>query len=598
MAANDAHLRIARAVRRFGAYRKRWSALRGLATFVLVGPAALLAWFLIDWLIGLPMWPLALIFAAIVLTTCWSLVWHLLRPLGGRVDVEREALAIESLDGRLDNQLIGALQLGAVPDAAKAGHSAALVTALVERTAKVAESVQPSRLLDLRGTRRALAAAAAVAAAIVLCLVAAPDAVAQRVARLADAYAGILDAIFPVELRVTPGDVAVLRGSALTLSVEVIGAHRDRVELIRVDEATSEAVAETLTLSGGAASLAIDAATADFTYRFRYGRHDSTTHRVRIGDRADLSAITYELAYPAYTGMPSRTVVGRVNRLQALAATTVQISLASSNALHPELSYVEWQDGARQPLTVTGRFASFGFTVERPERATIHLCGALGRGFEIAQPVGFEVIVDRDQPPTVEALMKEAKLTMMAEEAAAFSLAWRAEDDFGVAEVALDWRIDTIDPLLNRPTRTGAVPRLIEPARDRVKDRFSDLFKDLSPALEPGDRIAITITATDNNTETGPGVGRSAPIEIVIIDRDLSKFSQQQYAFGAESALGGLKRIKRATLLLVEPDKTVRAEAPQVVERQELKSRVGQEGFPSGADEAVGAYFRLLAGEQ
>lgn len=596
MSVAGAYDRLVVAVRSFGAYRKRWLVLHGFGRFVILGPALLLLWFLADWLLGLPAWPLFLSFAVIVGVIVWSALWQLLRPWFSRIDTDAEALRIEALSGDLDNQLIGALQLGR-ESAAQAGHSPQLVEALVQRAEGTASAVIPAQLIDLRHARRALAGAVVVGIVWTVLAVVGSGMLTQRMERLADAYGGVLDTLFPVTLHVDPGHVSVLRGSPVTLSVQAEGAHRHEVELLRV-VGTEEAVEDrVLELVDQRASVTIPEADEDFTYRFRYGRRESEAFRVRVGDRAELAAITYDVAYPAYTGVPSRTIVGRVSRIRGLSATTVQVSLAATAQLHPELSYVQWAEGGRQPLMVTGRFANFSFVVERAERLTIHLCGALGAGFEIAEPIELEVGVDRDQPPVMEALMKDKNVTMLAPEATAFALAWRAEDDFGVAEVALDYRIDTIDPLLQREPRSGSVQRSIEPARDRVQDVFAGMFAELSPPLEPGDRITMTLTAKDNNTESGPGLGRSAPVEIVIVRPDLSAFAQQQFGFGADVALKGLRRIKRNTDLLIEPEKVVRAEALREIERQALSSSASQEGFPSGSEESVGDYFRLLAGE-
>ncbi|MCX5658095.1 MAG: hypothetical protein NTW19_00030 [Planctomycetota bacterium] len=603
------------AVRRFAAHRKRWALYAGAANFVLIAPGALLLWFLLDWIFGLPMWPLVIGFALVPLLALFALVKHVVLPALRPIRLEDEAILIESLHGRMDNQVIGAMQLGqkvvaAGPDE-RLGYSAELVAEMTRRAAAAVEQAKPTTLLDLTRARRQVIAAGVLALAIVVCLVAAPRAVSDRAARLADAWAGILDTIFPVELRVEPGDVAVIRGQPVTLGVQVVGARRRTAELIRVDAPTrsgkvagnaapdadkhSDAIA---LADGGRGSFEIAQTKGDFTYQFRYGGRLSPLHRVRVGDLPDLSAIHYELAYPAYTGVPSRTIVGRVPRLQALAATHVQVSLAASTDLHPDLCYVQWRDGSRQPLVVNGRFASFAFTVEQPERATLHLAGSLGKGFEMRQPVSFEVAVDRDQPPTVQVLLKNREMTMMAEEATNFAVNYLAEDDFGVSELALEYRIEGIDPLLGRAPRSGVVTRLVEPARDRVKGQFSEMFKALSPGLEPGDRVTITLSAKDNNTESGPSLGRSPPIQIVVVRPDLAGFKEQQFGFAGESALGGLRKVKRATNLLVDPERTVRKEDAQKVDRQDLKSRVGAEAFPSGSEDAVGDYFRLLSGEK
>ena len=632
---------LARALRAFGRFRKRWSVLEGLARFLLAGPGTLLAWFLVDWLIGLPAWPLLISFGLVVGVGLWAAAWRLLRPMLRRVQIEREALVAESLHGGLDNQLIGALQLGreVAERTEPLGYSPNLVAALVHRAAALVgqasclwDAAMPAagwkpkyprespkissdtlvppaldlrKLVDLTRARRWLGAAGALALAIAGCLVFAQGAVATRVERLRDAYAAVLDALFPVEMRVTPGDIAVVRGRPVTLGVEVIGARRRQVRLLLTNLAgranlhakpEGRAARHTLPLASGKASFEIAAATESFGYAFEYGRRRTPGHRVLVGDRPQISAINYEMAYPAYTGQPPRTLVGRVPRLQGLIGTSVLVSFAATTELHPDACAVEWQDGSKQALAISGRFGHFSFTIDRPDRATIHLTGAYGPGFEMERPLSFEVAVQRDEPPSVQVLLRQKKLTMFAEEAAAFGLRWLAEDDFGVAEVTLEHRIDTVDKLLGRPTREGAVPRRVDPPQERVRGEFLDFLKTLSPPLQPGDRIAITVSAKDNNTETGPSLGRSQPIEIVVVRQDLAAFTEKQFGFDTPTLLGGLSRVKRETDLLVDPVKTVRTEAKQEIDRQALKSRVAQEGWPSGSEDAIGDYFRLLSG--
>ena len=595
---------LARALRAFGRFRKRWSVLEGLARFLLAGPGTLLAWFLVDWLIGLPAWPLLISFGLVVGVGLWAAAWRLLRPMLRRVQIEREALVAESLHGGLDNQLIGALQLGREVAEARGplGYSGGLVEALVARTAALLAQMDACALVDRSRARRALAGAGALAVAIACCALFARAAIAARAERLQDAYAAVLDSLFPVEMRVSPGDIAVVRGRPVTLGVEVIGARRRQVRLVRTGlppaglSAAGRRTVDALPLDRQKASLVVPESKESFAYAFEYGRRRTPEHRVLVGDRPSVDAINYELAYPAYTGQPARTLVGRVPRLQGLIGTSVLVSFAATTDLHPDLCAVEWQDGSKQALAVNGRFGHFSFTIDRPDRAAIHLTGAYGPGFEMESPISFEVAVQRDEPPTVQILLRQKKLTMMAEEAAAFGLRWLAEDDFGVAEVSLDYRIDTIDKLLGRAPREGTLPRRIDPPLERARGEFLDLFKTLSPPLQPGDRITLTVCAKDNNTETGPSLGRSQPVEIVVVRQDLSAFTEKQFGFGSQGLLGGLTRVKRATDLLVDPTRTVRTETKQELERQSLKSRVGQEAWPSGAEDAVGDYFRLLAG--
>jgi hypothetical protein len=594
---------LTRRLTEFGAFRKRWTWFGALARFVVLGPGSLLALLCVDAVLPLPWWLLLALLAVAIGLTLYAAVRHAIFPLFGRVDVDREAVVVESLHGRLDNQIIGSLQLGREVARAQAsgealGYSTSLVNALITRTAENVGGLDLPKLVNRRDAVRTIQVAAAVVLIWAALAVAAPGMIGRRVDRVRDAYATLLDLLFPVDIRVTPGDVTLVRGLPVSLTVAVTPARRTGARLVRTNPKTRTVTTDDLTLSSGRATVNVPAANESFEYHFEYASRRSPTYKVLVGDLPAVAAMNTELSYPAYTGMPARTLIGRLPKLQALAGTGVLVSIASTVDLHPDLSHVTWQDGTRQPLSVSGRFAHFSFNVDRPERATIRLTGALGKGFEMPEPIGFEVSMQRDMPPTVDTLTKNKRQTMLAEEATHVSVNALAEDDFGVAEVLLDYRIDTIDPLLNRPTRQGTVSRLIEPARDRTKAAFPDLFKTLTPPLEPGDRITITVSAKDNNTETGPSLGRASPIEIVIVRPDLGAYVERDFGFGTDPLLGGLKRVQRATNLLIEAEKTAHTEAKAAVEKQDVKSRVGAEDWPGGAQDAVGDYFRLLSGEK
>ena len=609
---------LRRVVRRFGGFRWRWSVLHGLALAVLALPGSLLVWFLLDWAVKLPPWPLVILFAvAAVGGLAAAIVWGL-PPLFRRVKVEREALVIESLDksrpqspdqsagkspgggGGLDNQLIGSLQLG--EEVARAAgrplaYSPEFVSILLDQTAARLADLDPRSLLDLRKTRRLLLPAAAVIATIAMIVIFAGGAIQDRGTRLCDAYAAVLDTLFPVELRVRPGDVAIVRGRPVELAVEAIGARRREIVLHRTDLKGESAEATPLPLKDGAAAFAVDPTVDSFSYEFEYGGRRSKPHRVLVDDLPEINAINFELSPPSYTGQPARTLTGRLPKVAGLAGTTVLVSFGATTDLHPELCYVQWADGSKQVLSISGRFAHFGFTLSTPDRATIHLTGVLGPGFEMAEPVAFDLAVVQDQAPTVKLAIKNRRIALFEDAAAAFSLNWMAEDDFAVAEVNLEYKIDAVDTLLGRAPREGGVPRRIEPARDLVKGRFADMFKALDPPLQPGDRITIMLTAKDNNTESGPGAGRSPPVEIVVVRPDLAGFVEQQYGFDVSALLGGMRKIKRNTDLLRDADKTVRTEATQAVEKQPLKVRADPETAPGGGDDAMADYFNLLSGE-
>jgi len=593
----------------FGRFRKRWATLDGLARFVLIAAGSLLAWAILDWAIELPAWPLLLLFLVAAGLGVWAAVRWLAKPQLSRVRPEDEARVIEGLHGGLDNQLIGSLQLGLQEFRAPAEEplpfSAALVRALVVGTAVTLPRVNVNGLIDLSRTKRFLAAAICLAAVFVSCLVFGQQMIRQRCARLAEAYAVVMDTLFPVTMEVYPGDKPVVRGRPVELGVALHGARRDEVRLILRDSETEETTTTPLTILAGRASHVVASVESAFTYTFEYGGRHSPEHRILVDDLPEIKAINYELTPPDYTGQPMQLMTGRIKRLQGLSGTTVFVSFAASTELDPELCYVEWLAGGRERIDISGRFGSFGFEIRQPERLAIYLAHPFAKQsdeFRCKEPsLSIEVAVKRDQPPSVQMLVrKQSDMALTPGEANALRVPWLAKDDFGVEEVSIHYEVSTINELLGRGQRKGSRTHRIDPPRDRARGRFEQIFAGLQPPLAPGDQLRISLSAKDNNTETGPGLGKSEWIEILVVGSGFGMFTEGELSLAGrrESALSLLAagRVKRATDLLQEPIKTVRTEEPQEFKKHTVEARPGQKTMLSQAEDDVGRYFELLSG--
>ena len=601
-------------VRSFGRFRKRWLVLDGLAKFTIVSPGALLVWFLLDW--GLesvgwapPAWPVFVVFVAICALSLWTCARWAIKPQLHRIVAEREAVVIENLHGELDNSLIGSLQLGAdVQAAQEAGesvnYSANLVRVLVARTADRLGGIRTKSLVDRSNARRRLAGAAGIAGVIAVCIVFAQGAIMQRGARLIDGYAAIVELMFPVTMDVTPGDLAVVRGRPVTLGVTVNGARRKNVLLHIVDAETNEKLDPLpLTLTDRRTEHTVAKAEGTFTYRFEYGGRMSDEHRIVVEDLPEIKAMNYELTPPAYTAQPMRILTGRVGKLKGLAETGALVNFAASTRLSPEACYVSWQDGARQAIDINGRFGSFAFSIEKPDRISIHLTGYLGKGFEMESPVSFEIEVQPDKRPAIRILFRERDLVKSAGQMPRFRVPWLAKDDFGVEEVKLYLTVTTIKQLthMGRAKREKTIVKPVRPPRDRAQGRFDDIFKGISPPLASGDKIEIRLEVKDNNTtKTGPGIGRSQTIKILLAEGDRwGVFTQGQYGLGRRrQGFGALdllasERIGRETNLLQPPVKTDRTEKPLAFNKQPVQANASQ-GTMLGDE--IGRYFEALAG--
>lgn len=589
------------ALTRFGRFRRRWVRLHGFARFLIWGPGALLLWVFLDWLLLMPAWPLLITFIVVAALHPWKAVTEVGIPLLKRVEPETEAREAERLHGELDNRLIGSLQLGrnAMGDGAALEPGAmTFVGFLLERTAAQLRDLRLEALIDLTEARRKLGFSLGVIAIWIGLGVGAPQALQERWDRLHEAYAVVWESLFPVTIEVKPGSVDLVRGTPIALKVHVKGGLRDEARLVieNLDEETTET--KVLTLREGRAEHLIEAAMHSFKYTFTYGKRETSAHTVRVADLPDIVAINYEIAPPAYTGAPSYTLTGRLPKVRGLPGTEVLVSFKANTTLSAELSQARWRDGSRQNIQISGRFGHFSFTIQEQDRVAIHLVGEYGKGFEIRKPFAFDIDLLTDRTPVVRILAKKKSVTLLANQAAKIGFGWKAHDDFGVTEVSLRYRIEAIDEMLGRKPRDGGFTRVVEPVRDRVKGAFKSLFKDLEPPLQPGDRVTIRLTAKDNNIETGPGLGRSQPFEILIVRPDLEGFVDKDFGVGnLESELGleELMKVKRTKDLLVDPPKNLRTEKERKIGRQKLKAQARQDSWPSKDQDATSRYFDALS---
>ncbi len=604
----DSLKKLRATVLRFGRFRKRWVLIDGLALFILVGPGALLAWFLLDWAIPLPAWPLFLLFVVVCGLSLWALFKWILKPQLHRVEVEHESLVIEDLHGEMDNRLIGSLQLGedvAEAEAANEGrsYSSILVKALIERTREMVESFNPRRLVDLRQPRKRVAGAIVVLAIAAACWFYAADAVRERIDRLRNAYAVVVETLFPVDFEVSPGDRPVVRGRPVTLSVKVLRSLRKDVDLVRVDPETGESETTALRLEDRAAEFTVEAAQHDFEYHFVYGHRSSDAHIIRVADLPEVKAINYEMTPPEYTGQPMRMMTGRIGALRSLPGTAVLVSFASSTALHPERCFVEWLNGEKQKIDVSGRFGSFSFVIGQPDRVSILLTGHFGDGFEMENPLTFQISPELDQAPAVQLLTRVASTEIPIAQAGGLPLKWFARDDYGVEQVGYEYEVENVLPTRDIPTRRGSNEREYDPPRDRVKGRFSGLFGGMSPRLSPGDHAKIKVFARDNNSETGPGYSETEEIEFLVVKGKFGDFARDgvgelgRLERESQFELPESERVSRDQELMVPTERRIKTEPKISIKRIPVQPGASQEMEPVGrGTDAANAYMKLISG--
>ena len=205
--------------------------------------------------------------------------------------------------------------------------------------------------------------------------------------------------------------------------------------------------------------------------------------------------IHYRLVFPAYTRAPDRRVEGSAGDIQAVRGTLV--TLEASPVFAPKAAQLLLEDGQRIPLTVTEKGMVQGqLTVTESTAYRFELQNAGGDW--VRERRSHSLDATEDIPPLVVLHTPDSDMEVHAQDRV--ELAFDARDDHG---------IDRLHHVL-RNRRTGEEARTPIRRLAGEKTHRGQAVVDLASfQFKPGDLVELWVEATDENTVSGPGIGRS-----------------------------------------------------------------------------------------
>jgi len=216
--------------------------------------------------------------------------------------------------------------------------------------------------------------------------------------------------------------------------------------------------------------------------------------------------LTYR--YPAYSGRQQRMIEGTDGTVLALPGTRVGITARTDRKIAK--ASIRFS-GRALPLKIeAGVQLSGELTVTRAGRYRFDLADA--RGQEWADPRGHAINIEADHPPAV--VLNRPAHDLEIRNRDRLQLLYNATDDFGLGEIRLAWRV------VERPgsEKRRLLRRL--GSGTRRTSRRSYLWDLTELHLEPGERLQFFIEATDNDTVSGPKIGRSATCTAKVFSAD------------------------------------------------------------------------------
>lgn len=479
-------LRIVRSVRR------RWRLrvfLRGAAVTL---AAAFAAFFLSSFGIDRFRFDEGAVLAFRIVT--WAAVagaawWTLLRPLLRRIPDERVALYLEEHEPSLEAALLTAVE-AVEEDGSGASASPALRRRLVERAAEACREVEDGRRVERAALRRATGWLAGVTTLVVAVTLAGPAFLGQAGPLLLRPWA-TADAASPYAIDVDPGNVRVPRGGDQKVSAGLRGFEAAVVELaVRREEG---AAWERRPMTRAAETGRFEAFLFDLQepaeYLVEAAGVRSPLFRIEVADLPYAERIDLEYRFPAYTGLPPRTVEDGGD-VVVLRGTEVELSVTPT--IPTPAGRIIFDDSAAVPLEpgAAGRLGG-SFRVDRETFYRIELRGPDGGWVRGSADYLVEPLDDQPPAVTVTEPGRDRSVTPIDE----LFVEVEAEDDYGVGLLELRYAVNGGDEetvVLHRGGggETGSLLR------------GHTLFLE-EMDLEPGDLVAYHARAVDRNEVGG-----------------------------------------------------------------------------------------------
>jgi hypothetical protein len=418
-----------------------------------------------------------------------AVVRYLVRPLVRRASDERFALYVEERSPELRQMLLSAVHELKAPEAERASPS--LTARLMERTLAAVRPIQHDGRLERPRVQRALRAIGGIAVAVALLFAVGPKQL-RGIARQIFAPWSVAEAATPtLAVRVRPGNAAIPRGAAVDVSASLAGFSADGAELVFRTDSASEWVR--MPMARDSVDGSFTSRVFDLTKRTEYyvdaNGIRSPTYALSVTDLPAMSAMSIDLRFPAYTGLPSEHFK-EGGDVAAVVGTNVTIHATITKPVRG--GTLAFDNGTKVPFTIgaDGRLSA-SFPVKTTGFYRVDLVAPDGANVPGSVQYAVEALPDR--PPTVriEEPGRDTKVTSVEE----VTIAVAASDDYGVESLQLRYRVNGGDEKTIALTDSGR--------HKSTEPRAAHTFFLEELKLVPGDLITYHAVAKDGAGNEG-----------------------------------------------------------------------------------------------
>lgn len=211
--------------------------------------------------------------------------------------------------------------------------------------------------------------------------------------------------------------------------------------------------------------------------------------------------VTYD--FPAYTGLPRQIIDGSTGDLHAVRGTRATIDMRPlRSARQARLLMGDSGEAGVKPALLDHGKLSASLVLDESGAYRVWLQPFLGR--PLREDRAHRIVVENDLPPDVDIVGPADRLEL--ETLRPVEVAYHARDDFGLADIALVYRVNG-----------GAEQRIIlKNGQGKREVRASVTFEPAGALLSPGSQVAYHVEAKDRDEVSGAKVGASRTLYLTI----------------------------------------------------------------------------------
>ncbi len=282
------------------------------------------------------------------------------------------------------------------------------------------------------------------------------------------------------------------------------------------------AVAGCLVLVAGSAALAPETTgeivRSPFATSTADGGDDGTVGRPIVGD----IRLTY--APPDYTDQEPRTAAGSTGHIETVVGSEVTLETYPLMEVD-EVEMVLQTDSDEQVVSMeSGSGERLEKSMVMTESGEYYFRARRPDGTRIREENTRSIDLSDDRPPDVSIASHDGEVEVSPEDV--LEIEYAAEDDYGLE------KLERVHYFAGSEDSKTVEPVQIEESDDSPTEIEGSLKFDLRPlSLEPKDTVVFRLKATDNNSRTGPGVGKSSKLTLRVSspeDKHLENIAEQR----------------------------------------------------------------------